>query len=160
MEEKMPRKKVYEVKLSPSERDHLKNLVSSGEEKARKLTRARILLKADEGWSDKAISQALDVGTATVGRVRQGYVEEGLARALNRKPTSRSYERKIDGKTEAHLIALVCGAAPEGYAEWSLRLLAEHLVKLEQVEVESVSHETVRQTLKKMNSSPGKRNSG
>lgn len=156
----MPRKKIYEVKLSPSERDHLKNLVSSGREKARKLTRARILLKADEGWSDKAICQALDVGTATVGRVRQGYVEEGLDSVLNRKPTSRSYEHKIDGKTEAHLIALVCGTAPEGYAGWSLRLLAEQLVKLEQVEIESVSHETVRQTLKKMNLDPGRRSNG
>ena len=156
----MPRKKVYEVKLGSSERDHLENLVSTGEEKARKLTRARILLKADEGWRDEVISQALDVGTATVGRVRQGYVEGGLDAALNRQPTSRLYERKIDGKTEAHLIALACGSGPEGYAQWSLRLLAEHLVKLEQVELASVSHETVRQTLKKMNLSPGRRSNG
>lgn len=156
----MPRKKTYEVNLSPSERDHLKNLVSTGTEKARKLTRARILLKADENWIDEAISQALDVGMATVGRVRQKYVEEGLDSVLNDKPNSRSYERKIDGKTEAHLIALACGDAPEGYAKWSLRLLAERLVRLEQVELASVSHETVRQTLKKTTLSRGKTSNG
>ena len=156
----MPRRKVYTVNLSKSERDHLRNLVSSGTEKARKLTRARILLKAGEGWTDKMISQALGVGTATIGRVRQKYVEGGLDNALNRKPTSRQYEHKIDGKTEAHLIALVCGDAPEGYADWSLRLLAERLVKLEQVEIESVSHETVRQALKKTTLSRGRRNNG
>ena len=156
----MPRKKVYEVNLSPSERDHLKNLVSTGAEKARKLTRARILLKADEGWKDEAISQALDVGMATVGRVRQRYVAEGLDAVLNGKPGNRQYERKIDGKTEAHLIALACGDAPEGYAKWSLRLLAERLVRLEQVELESVSHETVRQALKKTTLNRGKRSNG
>lgn len=156
----MPRKKVYDVHLSPSERDHLENLVSTGVEKARKLTRARILLKADEGWTDKEVSKALDVGTATAARVRRRYAKGGLKNAINRKPSSRHYERKIDGKTEAHLIALVCGDAPKGYAEWSLRLLADRLVRLEQVEIESVSHETVRQALKKTTSSPGKMNNG
>lgn len=156
----MARKKVYEVKLPPSEREHLKNLVSTGREKARTLTRARILLKVDEGWIDEAISQALDVGIATIGRVRQRYVEAGLDRSLNDKPSSRHYEYKIDGKAEAHLIALTCGAAPAGYAAWSLRLLAERLVQLEQVEIESVSHETVRQTLKKTTLNHGKTNNG
>jgi transposase len=156
----MPRKKVYEVNLSPSERAHLKNLVSTGVEKARKLTRARILLKADEGWIDEAISQALDVGMATVGRVRQRYVAEGLDSVMGGKPSQRQYERKIDGKTEAHLIALVCGDAPEGYAKWSLRLLAERLVRLEQVELASVSHETVRQALKKTTLNRGKTSNG
>jgi len=145
----MGRKKVYEVKLLPKERDHLINLVSVGEEKVRKLTRVRILLKANEGWTDEQIHKALDVGQATVGRIRKRYAEEGLEVALNRKPTSRQYERKIDGKTEAHLIAMTCGAVPEGYVRWSLRLLSERLVTLEQVEIESVSHETVRQVLKK-----------
>jgi len=146
----MPRKKTYEVELAQSERDHLENLVSTGVAKARKLTRARILLKADEDWTDDAISQALDVGMATVGRIRRKYADGGLNNALNRKPSSRQYERKIDGKTEAHLVALVCGKAPEGYARWTLRLLADRLVRLEQVKIESVSHETVRQALKKM----------
>lgn len=156
----MGRKKRYEVKLADTERDHLKNLVSAGVEKARKLTRARILLKANEEWTDKQVHEALDVGEATVERIRKRYVEEGLDVALNRKPTSRQYERKIDGKTEAHLIAMVCGDAPEGYARWSLRLLSERLVTLEQVEIESVSHETVRRALKKTTLSLGRISNG
>ena len=153
-------KKIYEVELSASERDHLENIVSSGTEKARKLTRARILLKADEGWTDAQIQAALNVSRPTVERVRRKYVVEGLNAALNRKKPDREYERKIDGRDEAHLIALVCGDPPAGYAKWSMRLLAERFVALEQVEVETVSHETVRQVLKKMNLSPGKTNNG
>ena len=156
----MPRKKEYDVKLSQPERDQLKNLVSSGTAKTRKLTRGRILLKADEGWTDKAISQALDVGMATVGRIRRKYVENGLNNALNRKPSSRQWERKIDGKTEAHLLVLTCGEAPEGYARWTLRLLADRLVRLEQVTIASVSHETVRQVLKKTTSNHGRTSNG
>ena len=145
----MSKKKTYTVDLSEKERDHLINMISSGTEKARKLTRARILLKADEDWIDKDISQALDVGRATVERIRKKYFEKGLEYAINRKPSSRQYKRKIDGKTEAYLIALSCGDAPAGYANWTLRLLADRLVKLEQVEIETISHETVRQVLKK-----------
>ena len=145
----MPRKKTYKVDLSKSERDYLINMISSGTEKARKLTRARILLKAAAGWIDADISQALDVGTATVARIRKKYYQAGLAHAVNRKPSSRKYERKIDGQIEAHLIALSCGDPPAGYARWTLRLLAERLVELEQVDLASISHETVRQVLKK-----------
>jgi transposase len=119
-----------------------------------------MLLKADEGWTDEAIAEALDMGSATVGRVRQRYCEEGLSRAINRKRPEREYERKIDGEVEAHLVALVCGAPPRGQAEWSLRLLAERLVQLEQVELDSVSHETVRQALKKTRSSRGASKNG
>ncbi len=147
----MGRKKEYEVNLSETERDHLENLVSSGVEKARKLTRVRILLKADEKWTDKQISTALNVGYATVGRIRKRYTEEGLDAAINRKKTSRLYERKIDGATEAQLIAMTCSEPPAGQARWSLRLLSEHIVTLEQVESESISHETVRKALKKTN---------
>jgi len=153
-------KKIYVVELSASEREHLENIVSTGTEKARKLTRARILLKADEGWTDPQIQAALDVSRPTVERVRRKYVMAGLNAALNRKKPDREYERKIDGRDEAHLIALVCGDPPEGYAKWSMRLLAERFVALEQVEVETVSHETVRQVLKKMNLSLGKTNNG
>ena len=153
-------KKIYIVELSTSERDHLENIVSTGTEKARKLTRARILLKADEGWTDPQIQAALDVSRPTVERIRRKYVTEGLKVALNRKQPDRDYQRKIDGRDEAHLIALVCGGPPEGYAKWSMRLLAERFVALEQVEVETVSHETVRQVLKKMNLSPGKTSNG
>jgi transposase len=156
----MGRQQEYKVKLSAEERKHLINLVSSGVENARKLTRARILLKADEGWTGAETARALDVGQTTVERVRKRYSLDGLDRAINRKPSSREYERKIDGKTEAHLIALVCGEAPAGYAGWTLRLLAEELVALEQVEIKSVSHETVRQTLKKTNLSLGKSKNG
>jgi hypothetical protein len=92
----------------------------------------------------------LSVGQSTVERVRRKHSKKGLAYcAINRKPSSREYKRKIDGKTEAHLIALSCGDAPKGYSKWTVRLLADRLVMLEQVEIESVSHETVRQVLKK-----------
>jgi len=143
----MPRKK-HIVKLAPEERQELKHLISSGQARARTLTRARILLKADQGWSDEAISKALDVGVATVQRVRKRFVEEGLQALHNRKP-KRQYLRKLDGRAEAHLIALACSPPPEGHKRWTLRLLAERLVTLEEVKVESVSHETVRQVLKK-----------
>lgn len=154
----MPKKK-YIVKLTPDEREELRTLVSSGVAKARKLTRARILLKADEGWTDKAISEALDVGTATVGRVRKRFVETGLE-AINRRKPRRRYERKIDGQAEAHLIALACSAPPEGRKRWTLRLLADKLVTLEEVDIESVSHETIRQVFKKTGLSLGDTNNG
>ncbi len=150
----------YQVNLTQAERDHLENLISSGTENARKLTRARILLKTDAGWTDTEIVKALDVGLPTAGRIRKRYAMEGLDRALNRKPTRRQYERKLDGAAEAQLIALTCSKPPAGYARWSLRLLSERLVTLEQVEFESVSHETVRQVLKKTNSSLGKTSNG
>jgi len=153
-------KKIYTVHLSTSERDHLENITSSGTEKARKLTRARILLKADEKWLDKEICAALDVGRATVERTRRRYVAEGLNIALNGRRTTRQYERKVDGRDEAHLIALVCGAPPAGRAKWSLRLLAEKFVALEEATLESISHETVRQVLKKTNLSLGKTKNG
>jgi len=145
----MSRKKGYEVKLSESERNHLKKLTSSGEDKARKLRRAHILLKVDEGWSYEEISQALSVGCETVSRVCEQYATQGLERSLNRQSPCRVYEQKADGQIEAHLVALVCGSPPEGYARWTLRLLADRLVKLEQIELTSISHETVRQVLKK-----------
>jgi transposase len=156
----MAGKQKYQVNLTQAEREHLENLISAGREKARKLTRARILLKADAGWTDTEIVKALDVGLPTVGRIRRRYATEGMTTALNRKPTRRQYERKLDGAAEAQLIALTCSKPPAGYARWSLRLLSERLVTLEQVEVESVSHETVRQVLKKTNSSRGRTSNG
>ena len=155
----MPRKK-YIVKLIPEERDELQQMLSSGEERVRKLTRARILLKADQGWTDEAIGRALDVGRATVERIRRRFVEEGLEAALNRRPSTREYERLIDGKAEAHLIALACSAPPKGHKHWTLRMLAKKLVALEQVDIDSVSHETVRQVLKKTSSSRGSTSNG
>jgi len=150
----------YVVTLTQEERDSLRQMLSAGKERARKLTRARILLKADENWTDEAIHQALDVSISTIERTRRRFVEEGLEAALNRRPSTRQYERKLDGNAEAHLIALACSSPPAGRKHWSLRLLAEKLVTLEQVDVDSVSHETVRQTLKKTNLSLGRRSSG
>ena len=153
-------KKQYIVKLTKAERNHLENLLSSGVAKVRKTCRARILMKANEGWSDKEICAAFDVGHATVERTRKRYVIEGFHIALNGKRGQRHYERKLDGRDEAHLVALVCSAPPEGYANWTLRLLADEFVQLEQVAHESVSHETVRKVLKKMNLNLGNVASG
>jgi transposase len=155
----MPKKK-FIVDLTAEEREELETLISSGADSARKLTRARILLKADEGWTDEAIADALDVGRATVERVRKRFVEWGGISAIERRKLRRRYERKLDGKAEAHLIALACSAPPEGRDRWTLRLLAERVVQLEQVDIESVSHETVRQVLKKTSLNLGDINNG
>lgn len=152
--------KKYIVTLAQEERERLRQMLSSGKEGVRKLTRARILLKADEGWTDKAIHEALDVGVSTIERTRRRFVEEGLEAALNRRPSTRRYEHKLDGNAEAHLIALACSSPPAGRKKWSLRLLADTLVTLEQVDLDFVSHETVRQALKKTSSSLGGRSNG
>jgi transposase len=141
--------KKYIVTLTKEERRRLEQMLSGGEEKVRKLTRARILLKADEGWTDESISDALDVSISTIERTRRRFVQEGFEASLNRRRSTHRYERKIDGSAEAHLIALACSAPPEGRNRWTLRLLADALVNLDQVDIESVSHETVRQVLKK-----------
>jgi len=143
----MARKK-YVVDLTDEDRAELTDLLSAGEARARKLTRARILLKADEGWTGEAISDALGCSPATVQRTRKRFSEDGLAAVERRKP-DRVYERKLDGAAEARLVALVCSTPPMGHARWTLRLLAEELVKLDEIDVESVSHETVRKVLKK-----------
>jgi transposase len=126
----------------------------------RKVKRTQILLKADEGWSDERIAEALDVGLSTVERARRKFVERGLAGAITHRRPRRKYARKLDGRGEAHLLALVCGPVPEGYARWTLRLLADELVKIEDLELESISYETVRQALKKTNLSLGARKNG
>ena len=151
-------KKQYIVSLTTAQREQLRTLISAGEAPARSLTHARILLKADQGddrpgWSDPAIAKALEVGEATVERVRKHFVQDGLEAALHRRPAERQPTRKLDGEQEAHLIALACSAAPEGQARWSLRLLAAKLVPIE--EVGTISYETVRRTLKKTRSSRG-----
>lgn len=147
----------YRVILSEEQRAELRGLVGSGTAPARMLTRARILLKANHGeggpgWSDAAIAGALDVNPSTVLRVRRRFVTEGLTATLERKRPDRVYERALDGAQEARLIAVACSVPPDGQAHWSLRLLADELVRLEVVE--TISHETVRQTLKKTSSSP------
>jgi len=150
--------KVYRVKLSAEERERLQELLSKGTAAARTLTHARILLKADEGvvgprLTDDEIVEALEVNRSTVERVRIRCVEEGFEAALRPRPSRQVHPRKLDGIQEAHLVAVACSPAPKGRARWSLRLLADKLVELEIVD--DISHETVRQTLKKTNSSHG-----
>ena len=147
-------KKKYPVILSDTERDDLKRLIATGTAPARKLTHARILLKADEsaegaGWVDEKVADAVEVSQPTVSRVRKQYFEESLEAALNRRPPKREYHRKLDGEQEARLVALACSQPPEGHARWSLRMLVDRLVELEIVE--DISHQTVRRTLKKTN---------
>jgi transposase len=149
--------KKYVVTLSEAERARLRTLVGSGSAPARTLTHARILLQANQGeggpaWADEAIAGALEVGLSTVARVRRAYAEAGLDAALTRKVAAREYPRTFDGEREARLLALACSAPPTGRERWSLRLLADHLVRLDVVE--TVSHETVRQALKQTSSSP------
>jgi transposase len=146
----MPAK--YIVTLTPEERTMLETLIASGTAPARKLTHARILLKADSaeggpGWADEDIRAALDVSLPTIHRVRQQFVEEGPEAALCRRRPAGERTRKLDGVQEAQLIAVACSAPPDGQKRWSLRLLADRLVDLEVVD--DVSHETIRQVLKK-----------
>ena len=153
--------KLYRVNLSEDEREQLLGITRRGKSSGRKVKRALILCKADEGLdeglTDQQVAESLMVGPSTVGRVRQRFVEGGLERALNDLPRP-GQRRKLDGKQEAHLVAVACSAAPEGHSRWTLRLLADQVVKLELTD--SISRETVRQVLKKTNSSRGGRRSG
>ena len=151
-------KKLYTFVLTDEERRELKQLLKSGKSSAVKLTRARIILKAEAapsgpGLSDVAIAEALYIGRVTVERLRKRVYEDGPLAALTPRPTTRVYDKLMDGEAEAHLIALVCSEAPEGYGRWSLRLLAERMVALDYVP--HASHESVRRTLKKTNLSLG-----
>jgi transposase len=148
----------YLIKLTAEERQQLERLLSSGIVPARTLKHAQILLKSDcsaEGvnWSYSKICEAFNVAPLTVMHVRKRYSEEGLAAALNRKKPEREYKHCLDGDAEAHLVALVCGKPPGGKDRWTLRLLQKRMVQL--TYAETVSHETIRTTLKKMNLSPG-----
>jgi transposase len=146
----------YVVDLTDEEGATLEQMLRRGKHSARKLTRARILLQAAEGLNDEAIARALGVGTATVFRTRQRFVEANLG-ALEEAPRPGA-QRKLTGKQEAHLIAVACTSAPEGQAHWTLRLLADKVVELGFAT--SIARETVRQMLKKTNSSPGKKSNG
>ena len=151
--------KKYRVTLTDEERQQLADLIASGKGAARKLGHARILLKADAApggpaWPDERIAEAVEVSRATVERVRQRFVEQGLEASLGRKPQDRpSRERKLDGRAEARLIALACSEPPEGRREWTMQLLADKLVELRVVD--AVADETVRRALKKTRSSRG-----
>ena len=146
------------VRLTDAERAVLTELLVGGAAPARTQTHARILLKADQGptgpaWTDAAIAAALEVGERTVARVRARWADQGLDDALHRRPPRREYRRKLDGAAEAHLIALACAARPPGKQRWSVRALAAKLVEAEVVE--RIGRETVRLTLKKTSSSRG-----
>jgi transposase len=147
----------YKVKLAESERSRLNEVSHRGKPSVRTVKRALALLKADEGLRDREIADVLLVNAATVARARKRYVEEGLEAAINDRPRP-GQERKLDGKQEAHLIAIACSAAPAGHTHWTLQLLADQVVELEFAD--SISLETVRQMLKKTNSSRGRRRSG
>jgi transposase len=149
--------KKYRVTLTADEREEVERLLTRGKADVRCLKHAQILLKADEAeggpaWSDARIAEAFTAGVATIERARQRFVEEGLQAALRTYRTgTRTYARELDGAQEAHLIALACSAPPEGHARWTLRLLAARMVEL--TYVDTLSYETVRQTLKKTRSS-------
>ena len=150
--------KKYRVTLTPQERAELERMTRTGKAAATKLTHARILLLADErpgepARSDGQIIEALSVSKNTVCRVRERFVEQGFEAALVRKPSARTYARKLDGRGEAHLIALACSDPPAGRSDWTLQLLADRMVAMGQVD--ALSYETVRQVLKKTSSSRG-----
>jgi transposase len=150
----MPKR--YIVRLSEEERQQLQDLVSTGQAAAYKIKHANILLSVDVnglGWTDEEAAKAFSCHRHTVANVRQRLVEQGLEAALERQPSPKPpRDRVCDGEAEAKLIALRCGEPPEGRARWTLRLLADKAVELEIVP--GISHETVRQVLKKTNSSP------
>jgi transposase len=150
--------KIYKVTLTAVEREELAALVKKGKGQASRLRRAHILLMADEtqengGWKDADIAQALSAAVRTVERTREKCVEMGIEAALNHTRPRRSRSKVLDGEAEARLAQLACSEAPDGRERWTLQLLTNKLIELEVVE--TVSHETVRTTLKKMNLSPG-----
>lgn len=151
----MPAKK-YRVDLTAEERETLLGIIRAGKAGARQVTRARILLKADEGLSDEEIVEEVASSPDTVERTRQRFVEENLG-ALTERPRTGAPPR-LTGKAEAHLIAVTCSPAPAGRERWTLRLLANEAGALGLTD--TLSHESVRQLLKKTNSNPGSTNSG
>lgn len=150
--------KEFIVDLTSKERKYLQQLANKGKVAGYKIRHAQMLLKADQGqhgpaWSDEQIAEAFDAHEATVRRLRQRFVEEGLEAALQRKKR-QNYTRKLDGDAEAHLIAIACSQPPKGRNRWTLRLLADRVVEL--ALVDSVSHMTISRTLKKTNLNPGR----
>ena len=157
----MPKK--YIVELSCIEQKSLKKLTTTGKHAAYKINHARILLKADinqenGGYSDEAIASAIDISIPTIERVRRRFVTEGVDAALNYRSGRGRKQKRLDGNGEAHLLAIACSEAPQGRERWTLRMLADKMVELDYVK--SISHETVRQTLKKMKLSLGKKSAG
>lgn len=149
----------YKITLTKEERDQLNTVISKGKHSSQLYRNACILINCDEGpfgqkLPNEQIAQVLQISAKTVERLKQRFVEEGFEACMERKPYPQKKEIKTDGDFEAHLIALSCSQAPEGYTHWSLRMLADKMVKLEYVD--NVSHETIRQVLKKTKLSRGK----
>jgi transposase len=149
----------YTIKLTKSEVEELMVIINKGSHTSQTFRAAYILLNCDEGkYSQKVtneqISKVLKVGMRTIDRVKKKFIEEGFEAVLERRPTTRVYEKKMDGDAEAKLVTLCCSAPPKGFAKWSLRLLADKMVELKHVE--SITHVTVRNVLKKTNLSLGK----
>ncbi len=146
--------KKYIVTLTEEERSNIGVLTSKGKHKSQKILNALILLGCDEGEfqknrsTNKEISSVLNISMKKIDRVKKRFVEDGLDVTLNGRKGSRVYAKKVDGDFEAHLVALSCSEPPEGFARWSLRLLADKVIELDYIE--KVSHETIRQVLKKM----------
>jgi transposase len=149
----------YRIKLTKDEVKELMSIINKGSHTSQTYRTAYILLNCDEGdFSEKItneqISKILKVGMRTIDRVKKKFIEEGLDLCLERRPTQRIYEKKVDGDVEAKLITLCCSEPPKGYSKWSLRLLSEKMVELKYVE--GISHVSVRKVLKKMNLNLGK----
>ena len=140
--------KKHVVNLTDEERQELEKFVSTGERKAEEITRAKILLKADEGLTDATICEHLACSIGTPYNTRKSYTDRGIA-AIHRRRPDRDYTPKLDGRGEAHLVALACSEPPEGRSRWTYALLADRLVSLEEIEFDSISEETVRNRLKK-----------
>jgi transposase len=149
----------YTIKLTKNEVSDLMSIINKGSHTSQTFRVAYILLNCDEGkYAEKVtndqISKVLKVGMRTIDRVKKKFIEEGFEAALERRPTQRVYERKVDGDTEAKLVTLCCSEPPKGFSKWSFRLLADKMVELKYVD--SISHVTVRSVLKKTNLSLGK----
>lgn len=149
----------YRIKLTKTEVDELMKIINKGSHTTQTYRAAYILLNCDEGeYSDKVtneqMSKVLKVGMRTIDRVKKKFIEEGMDAALERRPTSRVYDKKVDGDVEAKLVTLCCSEPPKGRSKWSLRLLADKMVELNYVD--SISHVTVRDVLKKTNLNLGK----
>src|SRR5919197_5548603 len=147
----------YIIDLTADEQEGLLNLINKGKPTARKVARAQVLLRADEGATDEEIAEWLHLSVSRVHRTRQRFVEEGLRAALNEQPRA-GRRRSLTGKQEAFIVALACSTPPEGRRRWTMQLLADRLIELQQVE--DVSHDTVRRVLKKTTSNRGCAKSG
>ena len=156
--------KKFIVTLTKEERNFLTDLTSKGRHRSQKVLNALILIACDEGKHQRIrstnaeIAKVLNTSMRKIDRVKKRFVLDDLDVALDGKKTSRVYDRKADGDFEAHLVALSCSKPPEGFARWSLRLLADKVVELNYID--DISYETVRQVLKKTNLSPGSKKSG